>query len=442
MLLRRPFASAVIVPPTVLYTASLVSVILVSGFLHQWTWGWSLLRPAVIAALHLPLLYALRASWEGPEGPSLPWWAIASASAVLVAFFDFVVPPPFSPSAILWTIAIISMAVQPLGRLWRAYWERFEDVNATLVISSARDARDVIAQLETIPGLQITSVLIPGASARAASALLGRPVFTRTSAILNLEKRAIVSAPTPDPRIRAAVAQLVARGFEIASESAVMRTAEGRVDSTRADPLNLLLGQPSSTTLGLVSRLQDVAVSASVLLLLSPLFFFISVAILIESGWPIFYRQRRLGLRGRPFKVIKFRTMVQNAEAETGPVWAAENDPRITPLGEVLRRLRFDELPQLLNVLAGHMALVGPRPERAHFFRKLRADVPIFELRTAVRPGITGWAQIRAGYAAAAEDSREKLDHDLFYVSRRSPWFDLAILFDTVRVAFARKGSR
>ncbi len=134
--------------------------------------------------------------------------------------------------------------------------------------------------------------------------------------------------------------------------------------------------------------------------------------------------------------------MRRDAEKLSGPVWATEEDPRITKVGRFLRRYRLDELPQLFNVLVGQMALVGPRPERPHFCDVLREQVPLFELRTIVRPGLTGWAQVRLAYGASADDARAKLEYDLFYVTRRSFWFDLAVLVETAKVVLTGAGSR
>jgi lipopolysaccharide/colanic/teichoic acid biosynthesis glycosyltransferase len=214
------------------------------------------------------------------------------------------------------------------------------------------------------------------------------------------------------------------------------------VDTELASPLSLILARaPSTVTVGL-SRLLDICVSATLILALAPLWLLIALAVRLDTPGPVFYRQRRVGYRGRLFDVFKFRSMQTDAEALSGPVWAREADPRITRVGRLLRRTRLDEIPQLFNVLLGQMALVGPRPERPHFFEVLRSDLPLFEVRTAVRPGITGWAQIRAPYAADAENTRTKLEYDLFYVSHRSPWFDLSILFETVHVALTGRGAR
>jgi exopolysaccharide biosynthesis polyprenyl glycosylphosphotransferase len=259
---------------------------------------------------------------------------------------------------------------------------------------------------------------------------------------MRMEKRVVVSCPLRDPAVGSVIARMVALGHHISSESSMLRSAEGRIDTELANPLNLLLGRPVNWFSNALSRVMDVILSFVLIVILSPVLVLVALAIMIETGRPVLYRQRRVGARGRPFDVIKFRSMYPDAEKRSGPVWASQNDPRITKVGRILRRTRLDELPQLFNVFVGQMALVGPRPERPHFFNELRRDVPLFELRTIVRPGITGWAQVRAPYADGPEAARAKLAYDLFYVTRRSPWFDLAILFETVGVAFSGKGSR
>jgi lipopolysaccharide/colanic/teichoic acid biosynthesis glycosyltransferase len=142
----------------------------------------------------------------------------------------------------------------------------------------------------------------------------------------------------------------------------------------------------------------------------------------------------------RPFILIKFRSMVENAEKETGPKWAGENDLRITPVGKILRKTRLDELPQLFNVLRGEMSVVGPRPIRKHFADILAQDIPYYHLRFAVKPGITGWAQVCGDYAGSYEGQREKFKYDLYYIQNQSILFDLLILLKTVKTVLLRKG--
>ena len=183
-------------------------------------------------------------------------------------------------------------------------------------------------------------------------------------------------------------------------------------------------------------------VGAIVLLLLGlPVMLVTALAIRLEDGKPILYRQVRVGRDGRRFTVYKFRSMRVDAEAH-GAVWAAERDPRVTFVGAIIRRLRIDELPQLFNVLAGDMALVGPRPERPEFTSELADRIPGYADRLSVKPGITGWAQVSAPYAASIDDARIKLSYDLYYIKNRSFLLDLLILAATVRVVLFREGAR
>jgi sugar transferase (PEP-CTERM system associated) len=185
-------------------------------------------------------------------------------------------------------------------------------------------------------------------------------------------------------------------------------------------------------------------VAAAIILALAlPLLASIALLIRLESRGPVLYRQERVGERGRTFRLFKFRTMAADAEAASGPVWAAEeDDPRITRLGRWLRKLRLDELPQLLNVVRGEMSFVGPRPERPHFVFRLRTIIPYYDERHTVKPGITGWAQVKFRYGSTIEDAEEKLQYDLYYIKHMSPAFDLSIIFDTAKVMLLGRGAR
>jgi sugar transferase (PEP-CTERM system associated) len=190
-----------------------------------------------------------------------------------------------------------------------------------------------------------------------------------------------------------------------------------------------------------VKRIVDVAVSTILLIISSPIFLIIPIIIKISSRGPIFYVQERCGLDEKRFKLMKFRTMVNNAE-ENGPQWASENDPRVTRVGKILRKLRLDELPQLINVLKGDMSLIGPRPERDYFIRELKAKIPYYSLRFYVKPGITGWAQINYRYGASLEDAIEKLAYDLYYIKNMSFLLDISIILKTIRVVLLGHGAR
>jgi len=189
-----------------------------------------------------------------------------------------------------------------------------------------------------------------------------------------------------------------------------------------------------------MKRLLDIVVSFAILLLASPFILLTMLAIKIDSKGPIFYKQERMGLNGRLFKVIKFRSMISDAEKHTGPMWSTKNDPRITKVGRFIRLVRIDELPQIYNVLKGEMSLVGPRPERPYFVEKLSEEIPLYRRRLKVRPGLTGWAQVKHKYDENVEDVKVKLKYDLFYIENISLRMDIKILLRTIYVVLFGKG--
>ncbi len=191
----------------------------------------------------------------------------------------------------------------------------------------------------------------------------------------------------------------------------------------------------------IMRRLVSTLAAALGLLLFAPFLPFVMLAVRLSSPGPIFFKQTRVGLGGRPFEVVKFRTMRTDAEA-SGAKWASKNDPRVTPVGGFMRKTRIDEVPQLWNVLRGDMGFVGPRPERPEFVPWLSEQIPYFDLRHMIRPGLTGWAQVRYGYGATLAEAREKLEYDLYYIKHMSLGLDLLIMFETVKTILRRRGAQ
>jgi len=189
-----------------------------------------------------------------------------------------------------------------------------------------------------------------------------------------------------------------------------------------------------------IKRFLDLIFAFVFLLLTSPVMFLTSIAIKLDSKGPVFFKQERCGLNGKIFNIFKFRSMRQDAEKNTGPVWSTKGDPRITRVGRFVRKVRIDELPQMINILKGEMSLVGPRPERPFFVEKLSAEIPYYKRRLKVRPGITGWAQVKHKYDETVEDVKEKLKYDLFYIENMSLRMDFKIMFRTVFVMLFGKG--
>ena len=193
---------------------------------------------------------------------------------------------------------------------------------------------------------------------------------------------------------------------------------------------------------GVVKRALDLMVSAALIVVALPLVAVAALAIALEGGGPVIYRQERVGHRGQTFTVYKLRSMATDAESDGRPAWAKDHDPRVTRVGRLIRRTRIDELPQLLNVLKGEMSFVGPRPERPEFFAMLTEQIPFYAVRHSVKPGLTGWAQVRYSYGATVEQSIRKLEYDLYYVKNHTLLLDLVILLETVRVVLLGEGAR
>ncbi|MBI3121469.1 MAG: TIGR03013 family PEP-CTERM/XrtA system glycosyltransferase, partial [candidate division NC10 bacterium] len=191
-----------------------------------------------------------------------------------------------------------------------------------------------------------------------------------------------------------------------------------------------------------MKRGMDMLLASVGLLFALPLFPLIAILVKVDSWGPVLLRQERVGQHGRIFSLLKFRSMRADAEQDSGPVWAQERDPRVTRVGRILRMTRLDEIPQLWNVLRGEMSLVGPRPERPGFVAQLQERIPFYAHRLSVKPGITGWAQVKYRYAATLEDASEKLQYDLYYIKNVSIFLDLLILLHTLQVVLLMNGSR
>jgi len=233
------------------------------------------------------------------------------------------------------------------------------------------------------------------------------------------------------------------RGVTIEEAQTVYERITGRILLDQLAPSWLILAdgfRKAKLLLG-AKRAADIIISAIGLALVSPLMALVAVAILLESGGQALFRQTRVGLNGSHFQILKFRSMRQGSHFGAAS-WTADRDPRITRVGHLIRKFRIDELPQLLNVLRGDMSLVGPRPEQPPLAEMLEAELPYYDRRHCLRPGITGWAQVKYGYGASIEQSKIKLEHDLFYIKHLSLSLDLAILFETAKVLVTGRGAK
>ncbi len=233
-------------------------------------------------------------------------------------------------------------------------------------------------------------------------------------------------------------------GVKITELARFFERVHGHVplDMSRASWFIYGEGYRQSWLRGLTKRGFDLVGVAMLMLVALPVMVIAAIAIAVESGRPIIYRQTRVGLRGRKFTMLKFRSMARDAEKDGTPTWASVNDARVTRVGRFMRQTRIDELPQLINVLRGQMSLVGPRPERPEFVAMLSERIPFYSIRHNVKPGITGWAQVRYSYVATVEDTARKLEYDIYYVKNHSLLLDVLILLETVRVVLLGEGAR
>ena len=233
-------------------------------------------------------------------------------------------------------------------------------------------------------------------------------------------------------------------GIEVIDGNSFYETLTGKLIVNAINPSWLIFskGFQKSRTRRIMKRAVDLLLSCTMLILFFPLIIVIALLIKIDSRGPAIFSQERVGEKEKIYRMYKFRSMVENAEKICGPVWADDDDERITRVGKVIRKLRMDELPQLWNVFKGNMSFVGPRPEREHFVEELEKMVPFYSERFTVKPGITGWAQVSYGYGASVEDAIEKLNYDLFYIKNMSFFMDLMIVLRTIKIVLFRKGAR
>jgi len=233
------------------------------------------------------------------------------------------------------------------------------------------------------------------------------------------------------------------RGVVIENSSPLVERLSGKLPLDGLNPSMLIFaeGFKMNTTHMLLRRLLSISVSLVASLICLPFVPFIILAVRLSSPGPILFSQTRVGRRGKLFTAYKFRTMRQDAEAN-GAVWAVKDDPRVTRVGMIMRKTRLDEIPQLWNVLRGDMAFVGPRPERPEFVQWLSQEIPYYDLRHMIRPGITGWAQVRYQYGASLEETKRKLEYDLYYVKHQTIGLDLLIMFETIKTIILRRGAQ
>jgi sugar transferase (PEP-CTERM system associated) len=320
-----------------------------------------------------------------------------------------------------------------------------------MLIGSGELARNIVDEIMSRKdsGYQISSI-IDNPAADLAGGLEGCAIFPDFNVVCEqaskLSVQKIVVA-LDEKRGKFPTEQLMRckmNGIKIVEGESFYENLTGRILVERINPSWLIFseGFRKSRATRIVKRLSGLIISSLGLLIAAPLITVISLAIKLDSKGPVIFRQARCGEDGKSFRICKFRSMVHDAEETCGPVWADDDDCRITRVGRILRKLRLDEIPQMWNVLKGDMSFVGPRPERPEFVEELQRILPYYSERHTVKPGITGWAQVSCGYGASVEDALEKLKYDLFYIKNMSFLLDLIIIFRTIKIVLQQRGSR
>jgi sugar transferase (PEP-CTERM system associated) len=318
-------------------------------------------------------------------------------------------------------------------------------VQRVYVLGAGERAQRVVLGLRQNPEI---GVEIASWTGKMEGAITRESVAAHLMEVVHKQKVHRVIVAMPDRRGNIPMTELLQlrmEGVQIEEATSWLEKISGKIEIEDLFPSWLVFGQGfrRSAAFILVRRAVSIVISLIGLILALPLLPFIMLAIRLDSKGPVFYTQTRVGKSGRVFKVVKFRTMCDDAEAASGPTWAGDNDPRVTRVGRFLRSSRLDEIPQLWCVLKGDMAFVGPRPERPEFVEKLSKEIRYYkEVRHMVRPGLTGWAQVKYKYGSTVEDSREKLQYDLFYIKNASIGLDLLIMFLTVKTVLLRRGAQ
>jgi sugar transferase (PEP-CTERM system associated) len=445
-------------------TALIVAAVGVAAYVRLGDWAWvilvdengaakTLLAAGVAqACLYYADLYDLRLAADRPELFVRIIQALGAASFILaVVYFWF-------PALIIGrgVFMIAAFLVITLAITWRLVFvwmsgqmgprERLLLVGTSqAAVSLARELHEhrhelgveIVGFVDADPALVGTRVVNPGVI----GLIDDIPSIVRTKSV----DRVVVSLS--DARGKLPMEKLLEMkldGVTFDHLASVYEEYMGKiaVENLRPSWLIFSSGFRRSRLLGACKRVIDFVVAALGLLVALPLMAVIAAAVKLTSPGPVLYHQRRVGLLGKIFVVHKFRTMRADAEADTGPVWAAKDgDVRVTPIGYWLRRTRLDELPQFWNVMKGEMSLVGPRPERPEFVESLTRDIPYYGQRHVVRPGVTGWAQVRYTYGASTEDALQKLQYDLYYIKNSSLALDGFIIFDTIKTVIRRRGA-
>jgi sugar transferase (PEP-CTERM system associated) len=411
---------------------------------------------AVLMALVFQVFLHLRDVYDFSTTLSFGHFFARLGQALLLAsgfltFLFFAVPDLIVGRGVF---AIAIILVSGFLTIWHTLLRLYLGVRAprssVLVLGTGRLARELVTEILRRPELGIAIV----GFADDDPALLGASIVNprviglaqdlpRLAMEYQVDK---VVVELQDRRGRLPMDELLTlktQGIVIEEATGMYERVTGKIAIENLKPSWLIFnsGFEVSHSALLQKRIFSLIVSTVLLILASPIMLLMMILIKLDSHGPVFFRQKRVGQNSRIFTLWKFRSMRQDAEENTGPVWSTRGDARVTRVGRLLRRTRIDELPQLFNIFLGDMSLVGPRPERPHFVKELAAMIPFYHLRHTVRPGVTGWAQINYEYGNSVKDAVEKLQYDLFYIKHMSWLLDSAIILETIKTVLVRRGS-
>jgi len=412
----------------------------------------SLIAVVLHVSLHCVDLYDLRTLTDRRDLVTRLLRALGAASLILALLYYWI------PTLVIGRGVFLIASVFVVGLVvgWRVAFEwlslRLAPAERLLIVGTNAAAVDLARELydrRQELGVELVGFVDPD-PARVGTSLINPGVVGTIDDIPEIVRhrgvdRVVVSLA--DARGKLSMDQLLEiklnRGVRFNHLATVYEDYTGKIAVENLRPSWLIFSEGFRKTraLNATKRALDILLSAIGLLLALPLMLLVALALRYTSPGPVFYHQRRVGRDGRIFTIHKFRSMRTDAEKGTGAVWSSEGDPRVTPVGRFLRRSRLDEIPQLWNVLKGDMSFVGPRPERPEFVTDLTRSIPFYGQRHVVRPGLTGWAQVRHSYGSSTNDALQKLQYELFYIKHMSIAFDLFIVLETVKTVLVRRGS-
>ena len=404
---------------------------------------WIPVALAILISLYVAELIGVTERPLPPLTTEALFWSIATSCLVMA--LGYAVVPTYPPSTWLVCAApVVSALCVFMQRKWVEQRGVEDKVAAILLAGSREGASRAMAELAQAAGIQLSAILLPR-SVTHRTAMAGVPIDVPERAVRWVRDHSIQLLIVADPDekdLSTVLAPCAGAGCMVDRVDELIARMQGRVNLATGDQIEMVGRLTTGTQRFSLQRGVDLLFTT----LMAPFALLIgacvAIGVKVTSPGPVLFRQVRLGRWGREFSIIKFRTMRADAEKESGPVFAQLDDPRITKFGSFLRRTRLDEIPQLWNVFMGDMSLVGPRPERPYFVRTLGQKIPFYDARHAVRPGLTGWAQIRYRYGSDDDDARNKLAYELFYILHRSPVFYFAVLLETIKVVLFRRGSR